>query len=324
MSGRRRTDAGFTLIEMIVVLVVLGMAMAAIFPAIGNMLRSGARASSMSQAASEADIAASLLLSDVKKAVGSRGTGERTDTASVGATAATIPSLSMDGGPGGNPALADIREAGPTRLILNADVLPTVAGIEQVDWQLLSGANNPLCGDFSRYNGRNWCIRRTVSTAGGNRIMAETLTKGRGDYPTNLTTCADPAQLPAITTRLFCFQEAVPRATNGAPAGSPNAYNNVWSPSCLQQWFSDASGPNRTQLNTNSGRINTVHNKVDPASSIARIDRIVTVNASIYGGGGYGRASELSYEHVSASVRSRQGEAYHEAIMCGTKARWGQ
>ena len=303
------TERAFTLIEMIIVLVLLGLAMGAIFPAIGNMLRSGSRSSSVAQASSEAGTTARMLESDIKKALGARGTGERTDTNVVGASTATIPALNM-----GNPAVSDIRIAGPTHLRINADVLPNVNGIEQVDWQLLTG-NNPLCGDVSRYTGRNWCIRRSVLSAGNNPILGETLAKGRGDYPSGITTCA--SGLPAIQLRLFCYEEAIPGA--GAPAN----YVGSWTPNCSEVVLPDGPNAANAQLTPSSPRWPTKHNEIE-TYSIARVDRIVSVNASIYAGGGYGKTSELSYEHASVTIRSHEGEAYREAIMCGTKARWGQ
>lgn len=309
MIRRPDTERAFTLIEMIIVLVLLGLAMAAIFPAIGNMLKSGSRSSSVAQASSEAGITARILESDVRKALGARGTGERTDTATVGVAAATIPALAQ-----ANPAMSDIRVAGPTRLRINADVLPTVNGIEQVDWQLLTG-NNPLCGDASRYTGRNWCIRRTVFSSAGGQLVGETLAKGRGDFPSNVTTCAPG--LPAIQLRLFCYEEAIPG--NGAPP----AYAGSWTPNCSEVTLADGPNAANAQLTPSSPRYATVHNRIE-TYSIARVDRIVTVNASIYAGGGYGKSSELSYEHASIAIRSHEGEAYREAIMCGTKARWGQ
>jgi prepilin-type N-terminal cleavage/methylation domain-containing protein len=303
------TERAFTLIEMIIVLVLLGLAMGAIFPAIGNMMRSGSRSSSIAQASSEAGMAARFLESDVKKALGARGTGERTDTNVVGASAATIPALAQ-----ANANMSDIRIAGPTRLVINADVVPSVAGIEQVDWQLLTGTN-AVCGDVSRYTGRNWCIRRTVRSAAAGQLFAETLAKGRGDYPSNITSCA--SGLPAIPVRLFCYEEAMPGA-----GGAAN-YAGSWTANCREVVLPDGPNAANAQLTPASPRFATVHNLLE-TYSIARVDRIVTVNASIYAGGGYGKTSELSYEHASITIRSHEGEAYREAIMCGTKARWGQ
>jgi hypothetical protein len=263
-----------------------------------------------------------MLESDIKKALGARGTGERTDTTTVGIQAATIPSLHAN-----NPTFSDIRVAGPTRLQINADVLPGSPGIEVVEWRLFSGGTFPQCGDTGR-SGRNWCLRRTVTSSTG--TIGETLTKGRGDYPANITSCAPVGAansgtgLPAIPLRVFCYEEAVPAPRAGAaPPGSPTTYRANWSPTCLERWWSD--GPNASGAAvTTSTRITTEHNRVDGLTSIARIDRIISVNASVYAGGAYGKASELSYEHVSATIRSREGEAYREAIMCGTKGRWGQ
>lgn len=308
MSNRRSSHAGFTLIEMIVVLVVLGMAMAAIFPAIGNMMRSGSRSAAVSQASSEAGIAARMFEQDVRRALGNRATGERTD---VALNQATIPSLAAN-----NLAYSDIRIASPVRLVINADVIPQNGGIEQVEWILRR--NSPMCGEVQGTTNANWCLQRRVMNAGGGQLTSEIPVKGRGLYPANITTCAPT--LPAIAVRVFCYEEALPRSGQYTLAG--------WTATCDSLWLNDGASPNRTERANNSTRITTQHNRVDVVTntntSISRLDRVVTINASMFAGGAFGRASERSYEHVSVSIRSRESEAYLEAIMCGTKGRWGQ
>lgn len=335
------------MIEMIVVLVVLGMAMAAIFPAIGNMLRTSSRSSAMSQASSEAGGAARLFEYDVRRAMGNRGTGERTDLAG---SAVTISALTAN-----NPNFSDIVEAGPTRLVVNTDAIPAVAGIERVTWEYVS--NNASCGDRNRLN-QNWCLRRTVVAANGTTV--EIPVKGRGTYPTNTSTCGpNPvdvgAQLgmpgataavrglalnPINGVRVFCYQESVPAAdTNsndgvgGMRAGSQQIYDNfnMWTANCHQRWMSGqypqpGTSPNVATVTLGASRWPTRHNLVDlpNTTSISRLDRITTVSAGILAGGAHGRANERSYEIVTVSIRSREGEAYREAIMCGTRAGWGR
>jgi prepilin-type N-terminal cleavage/methylation domain-containing protein len=350
MTMRRpaATERAFTMIEMIVVLVVLGMAMAAIFPAIGNMLRTSSRSSAISQASSEAGGAARLFEYDVRRAVGNRGTGDRDD---LGSNTATISALTAN-----NTTWSDIVEAGPTRLTVNTDAIPAVAGIERVTWEYL--ANNAVCGDRNKLN-QNWCLRRTVVASNGTTV--EIPTKGRGTYPTNTSTCgpnpqdvaaqqgisAGQASLrgialnPLAGVRVFCYQESVPAAntntgdsTAGTRAGSSVIYTNfnTWTSSCHQRWMDGqyaqpGTSPNTAQVTlASAGRWTTRHNLVDApgTSTISRLDRITTVSAAILAGGAHGRANERSYEVVTVSIRSRESEAYREAIMCGIRAGWGR
>ena len=315
-------QAGFTLIEMVVVLIVLALAMAAIFPAIGNLLNGGTRNAASGQATGEAGLVAKLIEEDIKTALGDRGTGERSDSVSFpGANAirtATIPAL--DAGDA-SPLYADIVAASPTRLVLNADALDTNPGVEEVEW-VLTQNSTALCGETDTA-GNNWCLRRIVRGAGGGAVLAaEVATKSRGTYPQ--TTSCGGSNLPSAV-RVFCYQEAYPGA------GNPNNYvwNGGWTANCTLAWTTDGNSANSgaaVRTLTSPPRIPTRHNAVDPAgsTSISRLDRIVTVGASVLAGGGFGKAGERSYENLETAVRSRENEAYREAIMCGLRAGWGR
>ena len=314
-----RRQSGFTLIEMIVVLVVLALAMAAIFPAIGNLLAGSSRSAASGQATGEAGVVAKLLEEDIKAALGDRGTGERTDSTSFAGVdairTATIPALTAGAA---STRYADIVVAGPTRLVLNVDALATSAGVEQVEWVLTQNSTT-LCGETDT-SGNNWCLRRIVRAPGGGAVLAaEVATKSRGTYP-QTTSCGSNALPSAV--RVFCYKEAYPGA------GNANNYrwSAGWTPNCSMAWTSTGTSPNVSERTVTSPatRMQTVHNQVEPASSISRLDRIVEIGASVLAGGGFAKAGERSYENLQTAIRSRENEAYREAIMCGLRAGWGR
>lgn len=340
----RRREDGFTLLEMVIVLVVLGIAMAAIFPAIGNMMRGSSRSTAVSQAGSEVSITARMIEEDVRNALGNRGTGERTDASFFPSVTdqvriATIPALAQLTAAGAQHH--DIVLAGPRDLHLNADVYPN-PGIERVEWELVvspSGAPDARCGDSDRTLNANWCLLRRVSSSTGAMLSFEVPLKGRGSYPTNTTTCAPPTAnrnigdgLPAENfPRVFCYLESVPAAgtnrgdnTVGVRAGNNVTYTSMWSATCHRRWLSQGQSPNTVRRDLDDTTFTTQHNRVDPTSRISRLDRITAVGATLLSGGGYGRSTERSYEHVHTAIRSRENEAYNEAIMCGRRAGWGR
>jgi prepilin-type N-terminal cleavage/methylation domain-containing protein len=310
---RRRSTDGFTMIEMNVVLIVLALAMAAIFPAIGNLLRGSSRGAASAQATGDSALVAKFLEEDVRTALGNRGTGERSDAAS-GTTVATIPALAT-----GSVAAVDIVEAGPLRLVVNADVVADagVTQVERIEWSLTQN-NTAICGETDA-GGNNWCLRRIVRSAAGGVLASEVVTKSRGTYPA-VATCGG---INVSSVRVFCYEEAYP----GAGGAGNYVWNGGWTSSCNEAWTMDGASPNTgTRTLGSATRYTTRHNAVDPngSTSISRLDRIVTVGATIMSGGGFGKAGERSYDHVEIAIRSRENEAYREAIMCGLRAGWGR
>lgn len=322
MIGFRTPDrrhAGFTLVEMVVVLVVLALAMAAIFPAVGNLLSGSSRGAASGQATGEAAVVAKMIEEDIKTARGDRSTGELSDSSTfTGAAAmrsATIPALTSAAT---NSRNADIVLAGPTRLILNSDVLAASAGIEQVEW-VLTLNSKARCGETDR-SGKNWCLRRIVRAPGGGAVLAaEVATKSRGTYP-QTTSCGSNA-LPS-RVRVFCYKEAYP----GTGSSSSYTWNTGWTPNCSMAWTNTSTSPNTGDrvVTHRTTRITTRHNRVEPAASISRLDRVVEIGASVLAGGGFAKAGERSYDNLQTAIRSRENEAYREAIMCGLRAGWGR
>jgi len=314
-SPRASHESAFTLIELVIGLVLLALLFAAIFPALTNLTTRSDRSSSTSISTSDTSIAARLFESDMRQIRGNRGT----DDVFV-STSSTIASLSSTNG-----ATHDIVVASPTRLVVNADVLDTgVTAIERVTWELVSdGTAAATCG-----TGSTWCFVRTVTNAAATTTLSsEVVTHGSGTAPTSRTcttsnTTADP--LPDLGTsrpRVFCYQEAI-------ISGVGAQYNKfeTWTPACTQTWRAD-----QTSSNANYGEasiagttpISMQHNAVDALASISPLDRIVTIGGVLYADSKYRNTQERSYENVSVSVRSREGRAYRQAILCGYRQALG-
>lgn len=312
-----RRENAFTLIEMIVVLVLLAVAMAVIFPSIGNMLRTSGRASASSQASGDARIAANLFETDIKTAVGGRSTGDRTDNALFsGTTATTLSTVSSLNALGAG--ISDIVTAGPLLLVVNSDVLTTNAGPERVSWTYLE--NSVTCGDRSDLN-TNWCLQRIVRTQAGAVLTSEVIVRARGTLGT--TSSCYPGAVAA--KRIFCYEEAVPALV--APSVNRYTWDAGWSATCNQNWLTDATSPNQAPVagyGLGTTTYTLKHNGAEPTTRISRLDRIVAVGATMQSGGAFGNATERGYETIEVAIRARENEAYKEAIMCGSRAGWGR
>jgi prepilin-type N-terminal cleavage/methylation domain-containing protein len=293
MRARRHDERGFTLLEMIIVLVLIGVASAVIFPAVSSMMRSSTRSAALSGATGDGRIAERIVEHDVRGAAGARSKGNRSDLAVPGAS--VIQALNA-------PAAAshDIVRATPTALVVNTEAMTTSAGPETVTLQLEQ--NRAICGEMGR-DGRNWCLVRTVQGAFG--TVSEVLTRGRSAFPATI-----PNSPCGSGSRLFCYR------LSENPGGA-NAYrwNGGWRPSlCRTRW---------TDINSTlggSGWINNVqHNGFDPAVRIHQLDLITEVSVTLPTGGGFGATAERSFTTTELAIRSRQGEAYQQAIMCGAR-----
>ncbi len=301
MLLNRRTDAGFTLIEMIVAMILFTVAIAAILPAIINTRDATTRQAALSQADGDVKIAAKLFEQDVRSARGMRGTGDRNGASGAG-TASTVGSLSMPLGPA-----HDVIVATPTQFSIFADVLPEPAAtpvIERVDWRLVT--DSPVCGTRLQPGNTNWCLTRSVQSATG--TTSEVVVASRGTVPAS-TSCFPPGTPTSPQQRMFCYEIS-------EPVGGYN-YSAGWTSRCRASWFAPGS------LDAMPATvIATRHNAVDTGTSINQLDRITTVGAALQSGGAYGLATERSYEGTQVSLRSRESPAYREAIMCGSRIGW--
>ena len=316
-SRRRHDEGGFTLLELVIVMVVLGIAMAVIGPAIANMMRGSQRSAAAVSAELQSQFVGRLFEADVRSALGDRTTGDRQD---LGAdiTPATVEALED-----GAAASHDVVRAGATRLEVHADVLDSNAGPEHVTWRLVT--NNAACGSRSRTTNENWCVLREVRAlgGGGGPITAEVVSQGRGPFPiANRCGLGNRAEL-------FCYYRSVP--TNAGGAWPTNAWN-AWRPG--GGWTSNCTeGPNAFNFGAGTGvpfsqwvrtRHHNVQGETGHDTRISRLDTITRIEAFLPSGASFGRASEQTFEQAEVVIRARTSPAYQQAIMCGSRAGWGQ
>ncbi|MCW2961236.1 MAG: hypothetical protein JWM90_1623 [Thermoleophilia bacterium] len=289
-----RDEAGFTMLELLIVIILLGIASASIFPAIFSMGHSTTRSTALSQAQGEVKIGARLLERDIRGAAGDRSMGNRTDL-DTNPRASVIQALNS-----ATSGLHDVLLATSTRLTINSEAMSSVPGIERIAWDLRQ--NNVVCGDRDSRLNRNWCVVRTISSSAGAVLSSEVVVRGRGAYPAT-STC-----YPGATTmvRLFCY-----RLNENARYG----WNTGWTPTMCRQTWRDLN----TTFGT-AGWVNNVrHNGFTPAVRLHQTDLIITIGIVLPAGGGYGQTSERVIQTVEVTPRSRQGEAYQQAIMCGDR-----
>jgi prepilin-type N-terminal cleavage/methylation domain-containing protein len=291
---RASRERGFTLLELVVVLILMGIASAAIFPAIVSMNHTTSRTTALSSASGEVLTGARLLERDIRGAAGDRSMGNRTDLA-ANIKASVITALDSP-----QASLHDVLSATPTQLELNSELLSTVPGIERITWQLRQ--NVATCGDRDRALNRNWCVVRTVANSAGAVLTSEVVVRGRGAYPST-SSCYSGA---VSAQRLFCYR---------VNENANYTWNGGWTPTmCTQTWrdLNFASFPGGPGITTR-------HNGFMAATRIYPVDRITTIGVTLPAGGGYGDSSERVLQTMEVTPRSRQGEAYQQAIMCGAR-----
>lgn len=294
-TPRAIRERGFTLLEMIVVLVLLGIASAAVFPAITSMLRSSTRATAVAGASGDGRAAERIIEHDIRSAAGARSKGNRSDLTDPRASVIQALNSTL-------PASHDILAATPTMLRFNTEAIRGNATRETVTLQLLQ--NSPTCGENGR-DGRNWCITRTVQAGGV--TTAEVLTRGRAAFPAAANLPVSPCDATSGTRqRLFCYRLA---------ESSSYRWDAGWRPGgCRTRW---------TDLNSTLGGNgwirNVDHNGFDPPVQIHQLDLITEVSVLVPTGGGFGSTSERTFTTTELTIRARQGEAYNQAIMCGAR-----
>ncbi len=294
---RRQGERGFTLLEMIIVLVLLGVASAFIFPSVISMLRSSTRSAAMSGASGDGRVAERIIEHDVRGAAGARSSGNRSDISTPGAS--VIQALNS-----ATPATHDLLRAEPFVLQLNSEANAAWAGPETVTLQLLR--SQPLCGERGR-DGNNWCVVRTVQGAGG--TTSEVLTRGRSAFPATVPNSPCNATNPG-QPRIFCY-----RLSENPGGGNAYRWNGSWRPSLCRTRWTDL-----TSTFGGAGWINNVqHSGFDPAVRIHQLDLVTEVAVTLPTGGGFGATAERTFNTTELAIRSRQGEAYQQAIMCGAR-----
>lgn len=300
-STHHRLERGFTMIEMIVVLVLIGLASASIFPAITSMMRSSTRSAALTSSSGDGRIAERIAEHDIRGASAARSNGDRSDLGTSDSSVVDALNSTL-------PARHDILEANATRLRLWTEVLRSSAGPEDVTWELRE--NVDTCGSAAP----NWCVVRTVRPTTGTPI-SEVVTRGRKAFPASI-----PNNPCGNGKRLFCYRTSTARsfrwnnnwnnkvcntATAGSCAGAPR-------PNCEIAWA------NLTSTFGAGGWVNNVqHNGFDGAVQLHQLDLITSIVVILPSGGGFGATSERTFSTTELTIRARQGEAYQRAIMCG-------
>ncbi|MCW2974355.1 MAG: hypothetical protein JWN72_2628 [Thermoleophilia bacterium] len=322
MIVRSTAQDGFSLMEMVIVLVLMGVVSAALFPAITSMNRTASRTTSLSQASGELKVASRYLEQDVR-AIGSR----RMSLTPLGSDGFTSTTFSADltkalGETYGTSDAAlyarghDVVVATPTRFEFLADVLPAKPGPELVKWNLLENTNR--CGDRDPA-ARNWCVQRSVWwTNGGAGQMVDIMARGRGVFPAT-DTCYRGA---TSAKRLFCYEVS----RNGAGTTAATTWNTAlytwntgWTPtSCNQRWADLAvTEANRNAASTWISPV--VHSGFTTSTRLSQLDTITGVGVVLPAGGSYGASVERVLDTAQLNLRGRQGTTYRAAIMCGAR-----
>ena len=290
-----RRDHGFTLLELVIVMVLLGVASASIFPAIASMGHSTSRTTALSQASGEVQTGSRLLERDIRGAAGDRSMGNRSDLA-TNPKASVLTALDST-----TPALHDVLVATPTQLVVNSEFLASEPGIERIAWQLRQ--DSTTCGDRDSRLNRNWCVVRTVSNAAGTAVSSEVVVRGRGAYPVTSSCFAGATSI----ARLFCYR---------VNENASYVWNAGWTPTSCRQTWRDLN----STLTPGTGWVTNVrHNGFAGAMRLHQTDLITTIGVTLPAGGGYGDSSERVLQTMEVTPRSRQGEAYQQAIMCGAR-----
>lgn len=283
------------MLELVIVLVLLAIASSALFPSIISMLRSSTRSAAISGAAGDGRVAERFVEHDIRGAQAARSNGNRHDVTTPGAS--VISALDSS-----TATFHDVIRASPMLLSFYSETRLSTAGPELITLELQQDVD--LCGDRGQ-DGRNWCLIRTV--VGGGVTTSEVITRGRSAFPTTV-----PNSPCGSGSRIFCYRVS-------ENVGGPGRYrwNVQWTPtSCSSTW----TDLNMTFTPTGGDWImNVVHNGFDPAVRIHRLDLITTIAVTLPTGGGFGATSERTFSTTELTLRSRQGEAYQQAIMCGAR-----
>lgn len=314
---------GFTLVEMMIALCILGIAVAAIVPAFGMFRTIGDRSVAESSAEGQGRAALALLRHDLGHSIGARSSGSREDTDSV---ISALDSL--------DPAQHDLLLVGPRVLEFWSDVLPATGpgGFkpERVRWFLAT--DSTLCDAKAP---RNWCVVRDVMTGGAggapSGMQREVMTHGVGAFPVSNSDQCSPAGTSSVP-RLFCYSYAAPLPGPGSAVSYQFA---TWTPACEDSWkdpgygstpWNSSGGTPFTQMEGSSalysgftitdGRIDVNHENfsTQQISSIDRITRVgVVLPSSARSEGAVADSTHLEI----LDMRARTNAEYDQAILCG-------
>lgn len=320
MSGRRRSDSGFTLIEIVVGMLLMAIAFALCAPVLANLFGNMSRSTSTGVAQSASSTALRMVGNDIQQALADRPTGDN--------SAANISQALSDT----DPRRHDIVVAGRTTLGLWADVVDErvvsgATGPEYVKWALQ--VDQPICGTSVP----NWCVTRKVWNSDMSLVLTnEVVVSGTGDAPAD-TYCAPGVGNLDSVPRLFCYRRSVDVGsvlnpgikTNGALDTRNYDWNDAQrSNKCTQIW-SDATGvvgvdPPSLLSVGGLGMFPMQRGALEaPSFMLAFRDTITSIAVVMPSHSGRGAQWEESTDYGEFSIDSRQTPMYRAAIMCGSR-----
>ena len=315
LTHQHEHEGGFTLVEMIIGLVLVGVMLAVALPSLSNLLGFANRAAAESDAAGDAQYLAALIEHDLRQAAAPRAFGLAAGTHVI---ASLGPARAQD---------HDLLFAGPRAVMFWSDVAPA-PGPEVVRWYLVR--NSPMCDQATARS--NWCVVRDVISGpigalpASGTLVREIVATGKGTFPAT-GECA-----PGIVAaeRLFCYKFDAP-----ARAGVIGSYAwTSWVPTCSSFWGSPST-PAGSNWNDGDGaimpgtgergvgyqapRLSVAHSRFGAPSSVASLDRVTAVGVVAPGGGRVDGDSSRGLLVGGVDLRNRSTSEYRTAILCGAR-----
>lgn len=348
LNAPHKREGAFTLMEMVIAMVVLGVLIAAVFPLVGQISRAGGRDSARNNARNDARTHAQTLEADLRAIRAPlRPTGDGEELVSVigalngGSASLPLPAAAWPDVPTatlwGQRTYSDLLFAGPTALMFWADVLQNPPGAfqtEMVRWYLVNGtAASAGCP-----NGTTWCLVREVryatnANASASAAIREVLSSGSGGVPMSDGCFPGAPAASQATPRIFCYQAQVP---GGA---TPQYRWNTWTATCRSAWTGVTPDPNaltgsalfrasalpsgstRPGVSQLGAQIIADHEQAGPLWGVRLhpLDRITTIAAVVPGGGSSNGTSDAAASSAEVAVPSRSSTEYRTAILCGDR-----
>lgn len=293
------SQRGFTIIELLVAMVLLGIVLAGVAPLLINVSSTGRQGHVDSRSLSDVAIAGALIQSDL----GAMRAVDRSTGTNEVAGVSLVASLMV-----ADPRDHDIQFASPTALVFYADVL-SLPYSEEVSIYLEQPGVAPPPQGRNYCNDARWCLIRQVRQVNPSRVVAaEVLASARGGFPVS-SQCQGGGQ---VRLRIFCYSESAPVRGYAVPG---------WTEQCDTSPFTEINEAGQS-WSWNMGRQQT--KIADPLyfgenTGFYRLDRVTQVRFMPLAGvqlGGDAARKRLDQE---MTIRNHLSPEYRRAIMCGVR-----